>query len=288
MKGAFKEAEVQLAKALQIDATCEDAFERLAGVLYVQGKLDSAMEVLAYAIEQSAEHLPLHQLMGEVHVTRNKHREAAAFFKHAAEISPDGDNVDELLSGLDGVLVAPGFGERGIEGKIKAVEYARLHKKPFFGICLGLQLAVIEFARNVCGLKNATSYEFNPNDPCAVITVMEDQKSITNKGGTMRLGGYDCVLRPGTRAYSAYQKEVVSERHRHRYEVNNEFRKELESKGLVISGVYRSPKAELVEMIELADHPWFVACQFHPEFKSKPLKPHPLFAAFVSASLKRT
>ncbi|HRK02773.1 MAG TPA: CTP synthase, partial [Oligoflexia bacterium] len=194
----------------------------------------------------------------------------------------------QLLEQVDGILIPGGFGERGIEGKIKAVEYARLHKKPFFGICLGLQLAVIEFARNVCGLKNATSYEFNPNDPCAVITVMEDQKSITNKGGTMRLGGYDCVLRPGTRAYSAYQKEVVSERHRHRYEVNNEFRKELESKGLVISGVYRSPKAELVEMIELADHPWFVACQFHPEFKSKPLKPHPLFAAFVSASLKRT
>jgi CTP synthase len=192
---------------------------------------------------------------------------------------------NDLLDQVDGILVPGGFGERGIEGKIRAVEYARVKKKPFFGICLGLQLAVIEYARNVCGLKSATSYEFNPNDPCAVITVMEDQKDITQKGGTMRLGAYDCNLVRGTRAYEAYKRDLISERHRHRFEVNNEFRKQLEEKGLVVSGVYRSPKGELVEMIELREHPWYVACQFHPEFKSRPLQPHPLFADFIRASM---
>jgi CTP synthase len=190
----------------------------------------------------------------------------------------------DLLESVDGVLVPGGFGERGIEGKIRAIEYARINKKPFFGICLGMQLCVIEFARNVVGLRSATSYEFNPADPCAVITVMEDQKTITQKGGTMRLGAYDCRLTSGTRAYEAYKKDVISERHRHRYEVNNEFRDQLEKAGLVVSGVYRSPKGELVEMVEVKDHPWFVACQFHPEFKSRPLSPHPLFAEFIRAA----
>ncbi|MBI2604863.1 MAG: CTP synthase [Deltaproteobacteria bacterium] len=193
----------------------------------------------------------------------------------------------ELLEQVDGILVPGGFGERGIEGKIKAIEYARTRRKPFFGICLGLQLAVIEFARNVCGMREATSYEFSPDDPCAVITVMEDQKSVTHKGGTMRLGAYDCHLMRGTKAHEAYGRDVISERHRHRYEVNNDFRKQLEGKGLVVSGVCKAPKAELVEMIELADHPWFVACQFHPEFKSKPLTAHPLFTAFVRAAAKK-
>ncbi len=196
-------------------------------------------------------------------------------------------NGNELLEAVDGILVPGGFGERGIEGKIRAIEYARTHKKPFFGICLGLQLAVIEFARNVCGLRNATSFEFSPNDPCAVITVMEDQKTITNKGGTMRLGAYDCSLTRGTRAFEAYKRDLISERHRHRFEVNNEFRKDLEKNGLVISGVYKSPKGELVEMVEVADHPWYVACQFHPEFKSRPMNAHPLFTAFIKASATR-
>ena len=192
----------------------------------------------------------------------------------------------ELLDSVDGILIPGGFGERGIEGKIQAIEYARIHKKPFFGICLGMQLAVIEYARNVCGMKDATSYEFNPNDPCAVITVMEDQKNVTQKGGTMRLGAYDCNVARSTRAFEAYKKDVISERHRHRYEVNNEFRKDLEKKGLIISGVHKSGKGDLVEMIEIADHPWFLACQFHPEFKSRPIDPHPLFAAFIGASAK--
>jgi CTP synthase len=189
-----------------------------------------------------------------------------------------------LLEEVDGILIPGGFGERGIEGKITAIEYARTHKKPFFGICLGMQLAVIEYARNVCGIRSATSYEFNANDPCAVITVMEDQKNISQKGGTMRLGAYDCTLTRGTRAYEAYKRDVISERHRHRYEVNNDFRKDLEKNNLIVSGVYKSGKGELVEMIEVKDHPWYVACQFHPEFKSRPLKPHPLFTDFIKAS----
>ncbi len=193
----------------------------------------------------------------------------------------------EQLDEVSGVLVPGGFGERGIEGKIKAIEYARTHKKPFFGICLGMQLATIEYARHVCGLKSATSQEFDPKEPCAVVAVMEDQKSITMKGGTMRLGAYECHLKKGTRAYAAYDRGSISERHRHRYEVNNEFRAQLEKGGLVISGVHQSKGGiELVEMIEIAEHPWFVGCQFHPEFKSRPLQPHPLFAAFIGASLK--
>ncbi|MGE4232401.1 MAG: CTP synthase [Bacteriovoracia bacterium] len=195
-----------------------------------------------------------------------------------------GKNLN-LLEEVHGILVPGGFGERGVEGKIKAIEFARKNKKPFFGICLGLQLAVIEYARNVCGLKAATSEEFSPGDRCAVIAVMEDQKAVTQKGATMRLGAYDCRLQSGTKAYDAYRASVISERHRHRYEVNNEFRNDLEKNGLVISGVFSAPKLELVEIIELSDHPWFLACQFHPEFKSKLKKPHPLFVNFIKASL---
>lgn len=191
----------------------------------------------------------------------------------------------DLLQKVDGILIPGGFGQRGVEGKIQAIEFARTHKKPFFGICLGLQLAVIEFARHVCGLKTATSHEFHPQDSCAVVSVMEDQKSLTQKGGTMRLGAYDCQLKNDTKAFQAYGKELISERHRHRFEVNNEFRGTLEKGGLVVSGVHRGKLGELVEVIELKDHPWFVACQFHPEFKSRPLHPHPLFAAFIRASL---
>jgi CTP synthase len=201
---------------------------------------------------------------------------------------------NELLQAVDGILIPGGFGERGVEGKILAIEYARTRKKPFFGICLGLQLSVIEFARNVCGIQEATSLEFSSNSKFDVITVMESQKNVTQKGGTMRLGAYDCQITRGTKAFQAYQKDKISERHRHRFEVNNKFRSDLEKNGLVISGVHAlanppgvaCEQTELVEMIELKDHPWFVGCQFHPEFKSKPLQAHPLFAAFIKASLE--
>jgi CTP synthase len=188
------------------------------------------------------------------------------------------------LAEADGILVAPGFGTRGTEGKIAAARYARENGVPYFGICLGLQIAVIEFARNVAGLRNANSTEFEERPAYPVIDFLPEQRAITDKGATMRLGAYPCVLSPGSRAAAAYGTHEISERHRHRYEVNNEFRDTLVSHGLVISGA--SPDNKLVEMIELKNHPYFVGCQFHPEFKSRPQTPHPLFRSFIAASLR--
>lgn len=194
------------------------------------------------------------------------------------------EGAKKCLHDVAGVLVPGGFGIRGIEGKIGAITYAREEGVPFLGICLGMQCAVIEFARHVCGLREANSREFDTETPHAVIDLMPEQRGITNLGGTMRLGAYPCRLRPGSRAYQAYGMNEVSERHRHRYEVNNEYRSVLEAHGLVISG--DSPDGRLVEMIELADHPWFVSCQFHPEFRSRPRHPHPIFRAFIRATLE--
>lgn len=195
----------------------------------------------------------------------------------------EGDRT-ELLEGLDGILVPGGFGERGVEGKITAAGYARKNRIPFLGICLGMQCAVIDFARNVCNMEGANSSEFDPGTPYPVIDLMADQTEIEEKGGTMRLGKYPCKLLPGTKAMEAYGQEEIVERHRHRYEFSNRYREQLAACGMKISGV--SPDDKLVEMIELADHPWFVACQFHPEFKSRPNRPHPLFRDFVGAALK--
>jgi CTP synthase len=192
-------------------------------------------------------------------------------------------NLDEVLGTVDGILVPGGFGVRGIEGKIQAAKYARENDIPFFGICLGLQCAVIDFARDVAGLDGANSSEFDMHTPAPVVDVLEGQDLGGNLGGTMRLGVYPCRLVPGTKAADAYGQELVYERHRHRYEVNPKLRRKLEDAGLICSGV--SPNNTLVEIIELRDHPWFVAGQFHPEFKSRPDRPHPLFAAFVGASL---
>ncbi|MBN1449145.1 MAG: CTP synthase [Bacteroidetes bacterium] len=200
---------------------------------------------------------------------------------HSEDIEKHG--AARYLKGVDGLLVAPGFGERGIEGKIKAVQYVRENNIPFFGICLGLQCAVIEYARNVCGIVDANSTEF-VETPSNVIDLMLEQKSIQTMGGTMRLGAFPCVLKRGTRAYDAYGRKSISERHRHRYEVNNAFVPVLEENGLVFSGT--SPDGELMEMIELTDHPWFVASQFHPELKSRVVEPHPLFSHFVRAALQ--
>ncbi len=194
------------------------------------------------------------------------------------------ENVAEQLGSLDGILVPGGFGQRAFEGKILAAKYARENKIPFLGICLGLQAAVCEFARNVAGLEGATSAEF---DECAkhpVIHIMPDQLGIDDKGGTMRLGAYPCVLTEGTKAAAAYGTLEISERHRHRYEVNNDYRDALQAAGLIIAGT--SPDGKLVEMIELPDHPWFVASQGHPEFKSRPTRPHPLFDGLVSAAIE--
>jgi CTP synthase len=197
----------------------------------------------------------------------------------------------EVLRSVDGVLIPGGFGDRGTEGKIKAIEFARTEGVPFFGICLGLQLAVIEYARNVAGLKNASSEEFKPGASENVVDIMESQKGIKDLGGTMRLGAYPCQItakhggKP-TKAFAAYGKELISERHRHRFEVSNAFRSKIEDKGLLVSGRYKDKTTgeELVEIVELPNHPYFLGCQFHPEFLSKPLQPHPLFSSFIKAS----
>ena len=207
------------------------------------------------------------------------------------------ENCGEKLSGVDGILVPGGFGSRGIEGKICAAKYARENNVPYFGICLGMQIAVVEFARNVAGLERANSSEIDEATPYPVIYLMTewfDDQSHTlqkrdvnsNKGGTMRLGAYPCRLIEGTLASTAYAKSEISERHRHRYEFNNELREQLEKAGLIISGV--SPHGDLVEIVELRDHPWFLGCQFHPEFKSRPMDPHPLFREFIKASLAQS
>ncbi|GET44951.1 CTP synthase [Capnocytophaga felis] len=196
----------------------------------------------------------------------------------------DKENIQDKLGHLDGVLVAPGFGNRGIEGKIEAIRFVRENKIPFLGICLGMQMAVIEFARNKANLLNANSTEMNPDTEYPVISLMENQKEVTHKGGTMRLGAWDCKLLKNSHIYEAYGKENISERHRHRYEFNNEFKDVLEKTGLRCTGI--NPETGLVEVIEIQDHPWFVGVQYHPEYKSTVANPHPLFVAFVKAALK--
>ncbi|MCB9026200.1 MAG: CTP synthase [Bdellovibrionaceae bacterium] len=198
-------------------------------------------------------------------------------------------NVGEALKNINGVLVPGGFGERGVEGKIAAIHYSRENEIPFFGICYGMQLASIEFARNVCGIKDATSREFAPERKSIrnfVIDFMEEQKLLKNKGGTMRLGAYPCTLKKDSKVRQIYNKTLISERHRHRYEFNNKYRQLFEKHGMTLSGICQD--RDLVEIVEIQDHPWFIGVQFHPEFKSKPLQPHPLFTSFVGAALKNS
>ncbi|MBX3728874.1 MAG: CTP synthase [Candidatus Sumerlaeia bacterium] len=190
-------------------------------------------------------------------------------------------NIAQALSGVDGILIPGGFGSRGIEGKILAANFARERKLPYFGICLGMQVALIAFAREVCGLPDANSTEFNETTPDPVIDLMASQKAVLDLGGTMRLGSYPCRLVPGTKTAAVYGKPLIRERHRHRYEVNNKYRETVEKNGLRVAGLFE--ETDLVEMIELADHPWFIGCQFHPEFQSRPLDPHPLFREFIGA-----
>jgi len=203
---------------------------------------------------------------------------------HSEDLTPG--NVSEHLKGLNGILVAPGFGDRGIEGKIKAVQYARENNIPFFGICLGMQMAVIEYSRNVLGLSEANSTEMNENTSHPVICLMENQKEVTKKGGTMRLGAWDCEISEESNVFKAYNKTLISERHRHRYEFNNKYLEQIRVKGMQTVGV--NPKTGLVEIIEIPNHPWFVGVQYHPEYKSTVLNPHPLFVDFIEAALKHS
>ena len=203
---------------------------------------------------------------------------------HSDDLDDDSIDLDEIFAGVKGILVPGGFGYRGVEGKIKAIKYARENKIPYLGICLGMQLAVVEFARNVCGMKGANSTEFDPDTKYPVIDLLPEQKEVEDMGGTMSLGISPVKLKHDSAAYSAYLDEVIYERHRHRYEVNNQYREAMEKKGLSFSGT--SPDNRLVEVTELPDHPWFVASQYHPEFKSRPNRPHPLFKQFVMATLR--
>ncbi len=229
------------------------------------------------------EHMDAYKSIMESFVHAGAENDCKVKVRPISAESLEDETPEKLFNGVDGILVPGGFGERGIEGKIKAVQYARENDIPFLGICLGLQCAVIEFARNVCGIKQAHSSEFKKNK-FSVIDLMPDQKNIKAMGATMRLGAYPCTIKDKTQAYKAYQSNFISERHRHRYEVNNKFRSVLSENGLVFSGL--SPDRELVEMIELPDKRWFVACQFHPELKSRATKAHPLFRELVAAALK--
>lgn len=200
-------------------------------------------------------------------------------------LEADDTNLDEILGDMDGILVPGGFGSRGIEGKILAANYARTHGIPYLGICLGMQIAIIEFARNVLNMQGANSAEINPETPFPLIDILPEKKNISDLGGTLRLGQYPCVLNEKSKSYQLYGEKEIFERHRHRYEVNNDYRDSLLQGGMIFAGT--SPDNHIVEMIELPDHPWFVACQFHPEFKSRPNKPHPLFRGFVTAAAER-
>ena len=200
---------------------------------------------------------------------------------HSEKLSKS--NISNELSELDGIIVAPGFGSRGISGKIEAVQYARENNIPFFGICLGMQCAVIEFARNVLGLEEAHTTEINESTKHPVISMMEEQKTIADLGGTMRLGAYKCQLKPKTKVSNAYNTDIISERHRHRFEFNNSYLTDFEDAGMMATG--KNPETGLVEIVEIPNHPWFVGTQFHPEYKSTVDKPHPLFVAFIQAAL---
>ena len=218
-----------------------------------------------------------------IHAGADQETDVEVVSLHSEEI--DLGNVDEVFGELDGVLVAPGFGERGIEGKITAIEYARKHNLPFLGICLGMQMAVIEYARNHVGLTDANSTEMDPDCKFPVIDLMESQKSVLKKGGTMRLGAWDCKIQPGTKTSEIYSSTSISERHRHRYEFNNDYLDQIFDTDFIIAG--KNPETDLVEIIEYKKHPWFVGVQFHPEYKSTVSNPHPLFKGFVQASLAK-
>ena len=213
--------------------------------------------------------------------TYNDHKTVITFI-NSEYLTPE--NVAEKVKGQDGIVICPGFGQRGIEGKIVAAKYCREHDIPTFGICLGMQMMVIEFARNVLGYKDANSREMDEKTPHNVIDIMEEQKNITNMGGTMRLGAYECDLKQGSRVFNIYNKEHIQERHRHRYEFNNDFEKEFERNGMMCVG--RNPESDLVEIVEIPSLKWYIGTQFHPEYQSTVLHPHPLFLDFVKTAIE--
>jgi CTP synthase len=275
-------ADVHLLRALQLDPGSPDlsGWKRLIDAIHNPAHQVTIGVVGKYtAVEDS--YMSLDEAIAHAGYAHG----AAIDIVHVPAEEIEKHGAEARLRAVDAILVPGGFGNRGIEGKIAAIRYAREKGVPFFGICLGMQLATIEYARNVAGLPTATSREFEPRAEVAVIDIMETQRHVERKGGSMRLGGQECVLKPGSHAERIYGTRTIRERHRHRYEFSNEYRHLLENAGLVLSGT--SPDEELVEMIELGNHPFFVGCQFHPEFLSRPTQPHPLFRAFVGAALAR-
>ncbi|WP_437201832.1 CTP synthase [Planctomicrobium sp. SH664] len=242
-------------------------------------------EVTVAVVGKYIEHRDAYKSIYESLTHAGFHHSTRVVVKRIEAEECDSSDLNSLLGNVQGILVPGGFGYRGIEGKIKAVQYARENKIPFFGICLGMQCAVIEYSRNILGLKNANSTEFAEHTSDPVICLLEDQKTVSDKGGTMRLGAQPCVIQEGSMAHRAYGKTEISERHRHRYEFNPNYKEQLIAAGMTPVGV--SPSGKLVEIVEIANHPWFVAVQYHPEFKSSPLEPHPLFRDFVGAALEK-
>jgi CTP synthase len=242
-------------------------------------------EVSIAVVGKYAEHRDAYKSIYEALDHAGIHHRAQVRIQSIQSENIEREGAERLLAGFDGILVPGGFGERGIEGKVEAIHFARERGIPFFGICLGMQCAVIEFGRNVVGLSNAHSTEFNKDTPHPVICLLDEQKTITDKGGTMRLGTQPARLDPSSKACQCYESEKISERHRHRYEFNNAYRGQFESQGMLIAGT--SPDRSLVEIVELPDHPWFLAVQFHPEFKSKPTQAHQLFAGFIGAAIEK-
>ncbi|GHE44075.1 CTP synthase [Sphingobacterium griseoflavum] len=248
------------------------------------GKLKNPTDEVQIGLVGKYVELPdAYKSITEAFIHAGANNETKVKVKYIAAESLNDENVKDKLKDLNGVLVAPGFGERGLDGKLAAIRYVRENKIPFFGICLGMQCSVIEFGRNVLGLQGANSFEMDEKTAHPVINLMEEQKTIKNMGGTMRLGAYDCEIKKGSKAFGIYGKSKISERHRHRYEFNNDYLKQYEEAGMVASGI--NPKTGLVEIVELKNHPFFVAGQFHPELKSTVANPHPLFVSFVAASL---
>jgi len=257
-----------------------DRWERILEKVYSPGKGEVRIGIVGKYTDLKESYKSLNEALMHGGIANDVH--VALKYVDSQEVESQG--APALLGDVDAVLVPGGFGVRGTEGKVAAVRHARERKVPFFGICLGLQMAVVEFARDVLGLAGANSVEFDEKTPHPVISLLESQVQVLDKGGTMRLGAYGCVLKSGSLAARLYAKDEISERHRHRYEVNNAYKSRLSDGGMVLSG--HNPELNLVEMIELSDHPYFVGCQFHPEFKSKPFAPHPLFSGFIRAALE--
>lgn len=250
----------------------------------IVSKMESAKDSVTIAIVGKYVHLTdSYKSLNEALKHGGILNDSKVILKYVDSEKLESQEPSEALSGVDGILVPGGFGDRGINGKIRAIQYARLNNIPFFGICLGMQLAVVEYARNVCGLLDANSREFDANTPHPVIDLMEEQKAISNMGGSMRLGAYLCEIQKGSRSFQAYQEREIRERHRHRYEYNSNYSEQFNSSGLRSVGI--NPESSLVEIVEIPEHPWFVGCQFHPEYKSRPMAPHPLFVNFIKEAL---